>query len=68
MLFGVGRRMPTNDLSLLRPEALAQLGTLLVKRTNGPEYAARPQHLYIERCGHTDGHALGFHLIAFCGW
>jgi hypothetical protein len=36
----LGARMPTNDLSLLRPEALDQLGTLFGERTKGPEYAA----------------------------
>jgi len=55
----LGVRMPTTDLSLLCPEALAQFGTLL---------AGAQKHLYIGWFGHAAGHALHFHLIPICGW
>jgi diadenosine tetraphosphate (Ap4A) HIT family hydrolase len=64
----LGARMPTNDLSVLRPEALAQLGTLLANAQRALNTLLRPQHLYIGRYGHTAGHALHFHLIPICGW
>jgi diadenosine tetraphosphate (Ap4A) HIT family hydrolase len=64
----LGARMPTNDLSLLRPEALGQLGTLLASAQKALNTLLRPQHLYIGRYGHTAGHALHFHLIPICGW
>lgn len=41
----LGARMPTNDLSLLRPEALAQLGTLLANAQKALNALLRPQHL-----------------------
>jgi hypothetical protein len=49
--------MPTNDLSLLRPEALAQLGTLLANAQKALKTLLRPEHLYVGRYGHT---AAGF--------
>ena len=64
----LGTRVPTNDLSLLRPEALAQLGTLLANAQKALNTRLKPQHLYIGRYGHTAGHALHFHLIPICGW
>jgi hypothetical protein len=60
--------MPTNELSLLRPEALTQLGTLLANAQKALNTLLRPAHLYIGRYGHTAGHALHFHLIPICGW
>jgi diadenosine tetraphosphate (Ap4A) HIT family hydrolase len=59
----LGARMPTNDLSVLRPEALAQLGTLLANAQSALNTLLRPQHLYIARYGHAAGPALYFHLI-----
>jgi diadenosine tetraphosphate (Ap4A) HIT family hydrolase len=64
----LGARMPTNDLSLLRPEALAQLGTLLANAQKALTAVLKPQHLYIARYGHAAGHALHFYLIPICGW
>jgi diadenosine tetraphosphate (Ap4A) HIT family hydrolase len=64
----LGARMPTNDLSLLRPEALAQLGTLLANAQKALNALLRPEHLYIGRYGHTAGHALHFHLMPICRW
>jgi diadenosine tetraphosphate (Ap4A) HIT family hydrolase len=64
----LGARMPTNDLSLLRSEALAQLGTLLANAQKALNTLLEPQHLYIARYGHTAGHALHFHLIPICAW
>lgn len=64
----LGARKPTNDLSVLRPEALAQLRTLLADAQKALNALLRPQHLYIGRYGHTAGHALHFHLIPICGW
>jgi diadenosine tetraphosphate (Ap4A) HIT family hydrolase len=64
----LGARMPTNDLSLLRPEALTQLGTLLANAQRALNTLLKPQHLYIGRYGHTAGHAIHFHLIPICGW
>jgi diadenosine tetraphosphate (Ap4A) HIT family hydrolase len=64
----LGVRMPTNDLSRLCPEALAQLGTLLANAQSALTMILKPEHLYIGRYGHTLGHALHFHLIPICGW
>ena len=59
----LGTRMPTNDLSLLRSEALVQLGTLLANAQKALTAILKPEHLYIGRFGHTAGHPLHFHLI-----
>ena len=64
----LGARMPTNDLSRLCPEALAQLGTLLAGAQKALTAILNPEHFYIGRFGHTAGHALHFHLIPICGW
>jgi diadenosine tetraphosphate (Ap4A) HIT family hydrolase len=64
----LGARVPTNDLSLLCPEALAQLGALLANAQKALTALLEPEHLYIGRYGHTAGHALHFHLIPICGW
>jgi diadenosine tetraphosphate (Ap4A) HIT family hydrolase len=64
----LGVRMPTNDLSRLRPEALALLGTLLANAQNALTTILEPEHLYIGRYDHTPGHALHFHLIPICRW
>lgn len=64
----LGTRVPTNDLSLLRPEALAQLGSLLANAQKALTTILKPEHLYIGRYGHSAGHALHFHLIPICGW
>jgi diadenosine tetraphosphate (Ap4A) HIT family hydrolase len=64
----LGTRTPTNDLSLLRPEALAQLGTLLANAQKALTTLLKPEHLYIGRYGHTAGHTFHFHLIPICGW
>jgi diadenosine tetraphosphate (Ap4A) HIT family hydrolase len=45
----LGARMPINDLSLLRPEARAELGTLLANAQRALNTLLRPQHLYIGR-------------------
>jgi diadenosine tetraphosphate (Ap4A) HIT family hydrolase len=60
--------MATNDLSVLRPEALAKLGTLPANAQKALNALLRPEHLYIGRYGRTAGHALHFHLIPICGW
>jgi diadenosine tetraphosphate (Ap4A) HIT family hydrolase len=64
----LGARMPTNDLSLMRPQALAQFGTLLASAQNALNKILEPRHLYIGRYGHTAGHALHFHIIPICQW
>ena len=64
----LGARAPVNDLSLLCPEALAQLGTLLAAAQKALTTILKPEHLYIGRYGHSAGHALHFHLIPICGW
>jgi len=64
----LGARAPVNDRSLLCPEALAQLGTLLAAAQKALTTILKPEHLYIGRYGHSAGHALHFHLIPICGW
>jgi diadenosine tetraphosphate (Ap4A) HIT family hydrolase len=64
----LGARMPTNELSLMRPEALGQLGILLAQTQKALNTLLKPAHLYIGRYGHTAGHALHFHIIPVCGW
>jgi hypothetical protein len=53
----LGVRIPTNDLSLLGPEALAQLGTLLAGAQKALTAILKPEHFYIGRFGHA-GHGL----------
>jgi diadenosine tetraphosphate (Ap4A) HIT family hydrolase len=64
----LGARMPTNDLSLMPSEALAQLGPLLARAQKALNAILEPAHLYIGRYGHMAGHALHFHIIPVCGW
>jgi diadenosine tetraphosphate (Ap4A) HIT family hydrolase len=64
----LGARMPANDLSLMRPDALAQLGTLLARAQKALNEILAPEHLYISRYGHAPGHSLHFHIIPVCGW
>jgi diadenosine tetraphosphate (Ap4A) HIT family hydrolase len=64
----LGARMPTNDLSLLRPKALAQLGMLLARTQRALGAILKPKHLYIGRYGHSVGHALHFHIMPVCEW
>jgi diadenosine tetraphosphate (Ap4A) HIT family hydrolase len=64
----LGARTPTSDLSLLRPEALAQLGTLLARAQRALGAILKPRHLYIGRYGHMAGHALHFHILPVCEW
>jgi diadenosine tetraphosphate (Ap4A) HIT family hydrolase len=62
----LGARMPTNDLSLMPPQALTQLGTLLAHAQKALNAILDPEHLYIGRYGHIAGHALHFHIIPVC--
>jgi diadenosine tetraphosphate (Ap4A) HIT family hydrolase len=64
----MGSRWPTNELSLMHPGALAQLGPLLAKTQQALERILKPEHLYIGRYGHTSGHALHFHVMPVCAW
>jgi diadenosine tetraphosphate (Ap4A) HIT family hydrolase len=64
----LGARMFTNDLSLMPPEALGELGPLLARAQRALNAILKPEHLYIGRYGHTAGHALHFHIIPVCGW
>jgi len=64
----LGARMPTNDLSLMPAEALAQLGALLARAQKALNTVLEPDHLYIGRYGHMAGHSLHFHIIPVCGW
>src|SRR5271167_5130652 len=43
----LGARAPVNDLSLLCPEALARLGTLLANAQKALATILQPEHLYI---------------------
>jgi diadenosine tetraphosphate (Ap4A) HIT family hydrolase len=61
-------RMPTNELCLLNPRALAELGALLAKAQLALNAILDPEHLYVGRYGHMAGHALHFHIIPVCGW
>ena len=64
----LGACAPTNDLSTMRPEALAELGILLARAQKALNAILQPEHLYIGRYGHMAGHALHFHIIPVCGW
>ena len=52
----------------MRPQALAQIGTLLAKAQKALDEILEPEHLYIGRYGHMAGHALHFHIIPICDW
>jgi diadenosine tetraphosphate (Ap4A) HIT family hydrolase len=64
----LGARMPTNELSRMQPEALAELGPLLARAQTAPTAVLNPDQFYIGRYGHMAGHALHFHIIPVCGW
>ena len=64
----LGSRVATDDLCALRPQALAQLGTLLARTQKALNAILNPKHLYIGRYGHTPGHALHFHIMPVCAW
>jgi diadenosine tetraphosphate (Ap4A) HIT family hydrolase len=64
----LGARMLTNDLSLMRPEALAELGRLLARTQKALVEILAPRHFYIGRYGHVAGHSLHFHIIPVCEW
>ena len=56
----LGGRVPANDLSMMRPEALAGLGGLLARAQEALNSVLKPEHLYIGRYGHMVGHAIHF--------
>jgi diadenosine tetraphosphate (Ap4A) HIT family hydrolase len=64
----LGARMPTNDLSLMGAEALAELGVLLARAQSGLSAILKPEHLSIGRYGHVAGYPLHFHIMPICGW
>ena len=64
----LGAGVSANDLSLMHPDALTQLGTLLARAQQALNVILAPEHLYISRYGHTAGHTLHFHIIPVCGW
>jgi diadenosine tetraphosphate (Ap4A) HIT family hydrolase len=64
----LGARTLTNDLSRMRPEALAELGMLLARAQKALNDILAPRHLYIGRYGHIAGHSLHFHIIPVCEW
>lgn len=64
----LGARTERNDLSSMRHDALAELGTLLATAQSSLIRILSPDHIYISRYGHTAGHTLHFHMIPICGW
>ena len=64
----LGARAPINELSLMHPDALVQLGALMASGQKALNEILAPEHLYISRYGHAAGHALHFHIIPVCGW
>jgi diadenosine tetraphosphate (Ap4A) HIT family hydrolase len=64
----LGARTPTNELALMSPAALTELGQLLAKAQQALQTLLNPDHLYIGRYGHTTGHPFHFHLIPICRW
>src|SRR5258708_5712747 len=64
----LGARAPTNNLSVMRSEALAELGPLLARAQEALNAILQPEHLYIGRYGHMAGHTLHFHIIPIGGW
>jgi diadenosine tetraphosphate (Ap4A) HIT family hydrolase len=64
----LGARTPVNELSLMHPDALVQLGALMASAQKALKEILAPAHLYISRYGHAPGHALHFHIIPVCGW
>jgi diadenosine tetraphosphate (Ap4A) HIT family hydrolase len=64
----LGACAPVNDLSLMCPDALAQLGTLLASAQRALNEVVAPEHLHISRYGHAAGHAFHFHIIPVSGW
>jgi diadenosine tetraphosphate (Ap4A) HIT family hydrolase len=64
----LGAQKPTNELSLMPPGALTELGILLAQAQTALNAILKPRHLYIGRYGHTPGHALHFHIIPICEW
>jgi len=58
----------TTDLHALSPAAQAELGTLLALTQKVLSELFNPEHLYISRYGHMEGHSIHFHIIPIYAW
>jgi diadenosine tetraphosphate (Ap4A) HIT family hydrolase len=64
----VGSRKETTDLHDLSPDALAELGPLLASVQKALSDLFSPDHIYISRYGHAEGHSIHFHVIPIYSW
>ncbi len=64
----VGSRMETTNLHDLSPAALAELGSLLASAQQALVDLFGPEHIYMGRYGHTEGHSIHFHVIPIYSW
>jgi diadenosine tetraphosphate (Ap4A) HIT family hydrolase len=64
----VGAKAETTNLFELAPAALAELGPLLARTQEALTDLFHPDHIYIGRYGHTEGHSIHFHVIPIYSW
>jgi diadenosine tetraphosphate (Ap4A) HIT family hydrolase len=64
----VGSRVKTNNLFELSSAAQAELGPLLALTQKALTDLFKPDHIYVGRYGHTEGHSVHFHVIPIYAW
>ena len=64
----VGSRKETTNLYDLSSAALAELGPLLASTQKALSDLFHPEHIYVSRYGHTEGHSIHFHVIPIYSW
>jgi diadenosine tetraphosphate (Ap4A) HIT family hydrolase len=56
------------DLTQLSTDALSEMGAVLSMATGALQTHLQPEHLYICRFGHDNGHTVHFHVIPIYQW
>jgi diadenosine tetraphosphate (Ap4A) HIT family hydrolase len=64
----IGSRKETTNLSDLSSAAQAELGLLLAATQKALTDLFNPEHIYMGRYGHTEGHSIHFHIIPIYAW
>jgi diadenosine tetraphosphate (Ap4A) HIT family hydrolase len=64
----LGSRMNTTNLFDLSSKAQTELASLLTETQKALTDLFNPEHLYLSRYGHTEGHSIHFHVIPIYSW